>query len=131
MGVRIVAGERSGFAISAPVPQNSNHLRTAFGGSINAVAVLAAYSFLWLELRDQGMEVVIRESSIRFLRPIRETIRAVCLRPDPAKLEKFRDELRTNGKARIALQVSVEEKAILAAKLDGVFVAFRSVRGLR
>ncbi|MEY2577213.1 MAG: hypothetical protein QOI49_37, partial [Verrucomicrobiota bacterium] len=43
MGVRVVANDESGFVIEAPVAFNSNHLRTAFGGSINAVATLAAY----------------------------------------------------------------------------------------
>ena len=76
MGVRVVANDENGFVIEAPVALNSNHLRTAFGGSINAVATLAAYGFLWLELNEAAAHVVVAESSIRFLRPVRETIRA-------------------------------------------------------
>ena len=78
MGLRVVAHGASGFVVEAPVALNSNHLRTAFGGSINAVATLAAYGFLWLELNDAAAHVVVAESSIRFLRPVRETIRAIC-----------------------------------------------------
>ena len=54
MGVRVVAHDENGFIVEAPVALNSNHLRTAFGGSINAVATLAAYGLLWLELREHG-----------------------------------------------------------------------------
>jgi thioesterase domain-containing protein len=43
MGLRVVANDGNGFVVEAPVALNSNHLRTAFGGSINAVATLAAY----------------------------------------------------------------------------------------
>src|SRR3979409_2110962 len=81
MGVRVVANDENGFVIEAPVALNSNYLRTAFGGSINAVATLAAYGFLWLELNDASAHVVVAESSIRFLQPVCETIRALWLRP--------------------------------------------------
>ncbi len=94
MGMRVVAHDEGGFVIEAPVALNSNHLRTAFGGSINAVATLAAYGLLWLELDDPAVHVVVAESSIRFLRPVRETIRAVCQRPGPDEWKAFRDRIR-------------------------------------
>src|SRR5436305_2493288 len=97
MGLRVVANDESGFTVEAPVALNSNHLRTAFGGSINAVATLAAYGFLWMELNDATAHVVVAESSIRFLRPVRETIRATCFRPDQTSLATFRKK----RKARI------------------------------
>src|SRR3979490_546046 len=98
MGVRVVAHDDSGFVVEAPVALNSNHLRTAFGGSINAVATLAAYGFLWLELDDASAHVVVAESSIRFLRPVRETIRAICLQPAPNQLTAFRAQFTAKGK---------------------------------
>ena len=123
MGVRVVANDENGFAIEAPVALNSNHLRTAFGGSINAVATLAAYGFLWLELDDASAHVVVAESSIRFLRPVRETIRAIFLRPAPNQLTAFRAQFTAKGKARIALRVNVVEAGGTAAEFEGLFVA--------
>jgi thioesterase domain-containing protein len=123
MGVRVVANDESGFVIEAPVAFNSNHLRTAFGGSINAVATLAAYGFLWLELNDASVHVVVAESSIRFLRPVRETIRAVCLRPAAEELAAFRSQFKAKGKARITLRVNVIEGGETAAEFEGSFVA--------
>ena len=125
MGLRVLANDNTGFSVAAPVALNSNHLDTAFGGSINAVATLAAYGLLWLELRDAAAEVVIRDSSIRFLRPIRETISAICARPDPAEFAAFKVNLRAKGKARIALRVQVRENDALAAELQATFVALR------
>src|SRR3954470_17920982 len=109
MGLRIVANDENGFVLEAPVALNSNHLRTAFGGSINAVATLAAYGFLWLELNEAAAHVVVAESSIRFLRPVRETIRAICLRPDANVLTEFRNDFAKKRKARITLRVNVIE----------------------
>ena len=121
MGVRVV-GHGESFAIEAPVALNYNHLHTAFGGSINAVATLAAYAFIWLRLGDES-HVVVRESTMRFNRPISETIRAHCQQPTADNLRMFDSALRTKGKARICLDVVVEENGAVAAEFSGIFVA--------
>ncbi len=123
MGVRVVAHDESGFGVEAPVALNSNHLRTAFGGSINAVATLAAYGLLWLEVNDPTVHVVVAESSIRFLRPVHETIRAICQPPPEAELAAFRIQFAGKRKARITLRVHVIERGQIAAEFHGVFVA--------
>ena|SRR5436309_68520 len=125
MGLRVVANDESGFTVEAPVALNSNHLRTAFGGSINAVATLAAYGFLWMELNDAAAHVVVGESSIRFLRPVRETIQATCLRPAADLLGTFRTQFGEKRKARINLRVHVTEAGEIAAEFEGRFVARR------
>jgi thioesterase domain-containing protein len=123
MGLRVVANDENGFVVEAPVALNSNHLRTAFGGSINAVATLAAYGFLWMELNEAAAHVVVAESCIRFLRPVRETIRATCPRGDANTLATFRDHFAKKGKARITLRVHVTEAGETAAEFEGTFVA--------
>jgi thioesterase domain-containing protein len=123
MGVRVVAHDENQFIIEAPVAQNSNHLGTAFGGSINAVATLAAYGLLWLALRERAAHVVVAESSIRFLRPVRETIRAICLCPDQDEWAAFQTGFAEKGKARLTLRVSVVEGERPAAEFEGTFVA--------
>src|SRR5207253_4594247 len=105
MGLRVMAHDEKEFAVEAPVALNSNHLGTAFGGSINAVATLAGYGLLWLELRDDpSVHIVIAESSIRFLRPVRRTIRAVCCRPEEAALAILKSELAAKNRGRIRLR---------------------------
>jgi thioesterase domain-containing protein len=123
MGLRVVANDENGFVVEAPVALNSNHLRTAFGGSINAVATLAAYGFLWIELNEAAAHVVVAESSIRFLRPVRETIRAICNRPDAKALAAFRNQFAEKRSARITLRVNVVEAGEIAAHFEGQFVA--------
>ena len=123
MGVRVLSDDERAFVVTAPVALNYNHLHTAFGGSINAVATLAGYGLLWMELRGEAAHLVIAESSIRFVQPIREMIRAVCAKPDAQQLEAFHESLRANGKAKIALSVQVEEDGKLAAEFQATFVA--------
>jgi thioesterase domain-containing protein len=125
MGVRVVAHDENQFIVEAPVALNSNHLRTAFGGSINAVATLAAYGLLWLGLRDYAVHVVVAESAIRFLRPVRETIRAICLRPEHDEWAAFQTRFAEKHKAHITLRVNVMEAGQTAAEFEGIFVARR------
>ncbi len=125
MGLRVVDDPR-GFALTAPVALNSNHLRTAFGGSINALALLAGYGALWSLLRDRSdAHVVVQASSIKYLRPVRQEIRAVCLDLTSARSEEFERDLRRGRKARLSLRVVVEEEGETAAEFDGRFVALK------
>lgn len=129
MGVRVSADDNGAFVVTAPVALNYNHLHTAFGGSINAVATLAAYGFLWMQLRDEAAHVVVAESLIKFVQPVRETIRAVCSNPDAQQLAAFRSTLRATGKAKIALHVRVvDEDGRPAAEFTATFVALRDAR---
>jgi thioesterase domain-containing protein len=123
MGLRVVSNDDSGFAVEAPVALNSNHLRTAFGGSINAVATLAAYGLLWVELDDPATHVVVAESSIKFLRPVRTMVYAICARPSADAWRAFQTRFAEKGKAHIALRVSVVDAGQIAAEFEGIFVA--------
>ena len=123
MGLRVVADTVHSFAVEAPVLLNHNHLQTAFGGSIFSIATLAGYGLLWMELQGTNAQIVIGSSSIRFLRPVREMIRAVCSRPEDNVLKKFKATLRDHGKARISLSVQVIEGGETAAHFEASFVA--------
>ena len=125
MGVRVVTNDENEFVVEAPVTLNANHLGTGFGGSINAVATLAGYGLVWVDLRDKGAHVVVAESSIRFLRPVRATIRAICRRPKRDEWAAFQARLAETGKARITLRVSVVEADQTAAEFEATFVARR------
>jgi thioesterase domain-containing protein len=125
MGVRVVECTAEKIVLSAPLEANRNHLGTAFGGSLNAVATLTGYTAVWLALDDSAAHVVIRDSSITFRRPVQGVIRAVCLLPEPAALDAFRTDFTRKGKARLALQVSIEHAGQRAVEFAGTFVAVK------
>jgi thioesterase domain-containing protein len=125
MGVRVATYDGQQLVLTAPLTLNHNHLGTAFGGSLSAVATLAGYGLLWLELRDRTCHVVIRESSISFRRPVRKEIRAICRRPDETTLAAFTARFAEKGKARIRLNVTIEEDDLVAVEFAGTFVALK------
>lgn len=125
MGVKVAAYDSGRLVLEAPLTLNHNHLGTAFGGSLAAIATLAGYALLWLELRDRSAHVVIRESTMKFRRPVRGDLRAVCHTPSAAALAAFHETLARTGKARIDLQVTLDEQGEIAVEFQGTFVAVR------
>jgi thioesterase domain-containing protein len=123
MQVRVVSFDQRQLTLAAPLAANHNHLGTAFGGSLAALVMLAGYALLWLELDDPQAHVVISESTLRFRRPVRGTILAVCTRPDQATLAAFHADFAERGKARLQLAVVVEEAGEIAVKFTGTYVA--------
>ncbi len=125
MKISVSSFDAAGLVLEAPLEENHNHLGTAFGGSLSVIATLAAYAFLWIELHDREAHVVIRDSAMSFLRPVRKTLRARCAWPAPETLAEFKACFSRKGKARIVLHVAVEEDGETAVAFQGTFVARR------
>jgi thioesterase domain-containing protein len=125
MGVRVEAGASDALVITAPLEPNHNHLGTAFGGSLSAVATLAAYALLWVELGDRTGHIVVHRSEIVYHRAVRGEIRAICRRPPEAELTEFRRQFADKGKARIRLAATIEHAGRVCVEFAGDFVALR------
>jgi len=122
MGVHVAECDDSHLVLTAPLGPNRNHLQTAFGGSLHALATLCGYSLLWWLLREPHAHIVIRESTIHYEKPVHGELRAVCLAPSPAEMERFRENFSRKGKARISLESTIESNFTTAARFHGVFV---------
>ena len=125
MGVALESYDGTQLVVTAPLAPNHNHLGTAFGGSLSALATLTGYAMLWLQLGDRNAHIVIRESTIRYKRPVRGMLRAFCQRPDEASLAGFRATFAATGKAHIKLQVCIEHAGRACVEFEGDFVALR------
>jgi thioesterase domain-containing protein len=125
LGVRVEEYDGRRLVLTAPLRENVNHLGTAFGGSLHALAVLSGYGLLWLELRDTESDIVIRDSSISYDRPVRDDIRAACVRPEEKMLDAFKRQYHQKGLARIVLTASIEDSGVTAVRFRGTFVAMR------
>lgn len=125
MGVVLESYDAAQLVVTAPLEPNHNHLGTAFGGSLSALATLTGYAMLWLQLGDRNAHIVIRESTIRYKRPVRGMLRAICLRPNEATLAEFRTTFAANGKAHVKLQVRIEHADHVCVEFEGDFVALR------
>ena len=125
MGVKVEDYDGERLVLSAPLEPNVNHLGTAFGGSLHALAVLSGYGLLWLELQETESHIVIRASSISYERPVQGEIRAICVRPNEEALAEFKKSFQQKGKARISLTAIIEDRGHTAVRFQGTFVALR------
>lgn len=125
MGVKVESYDGRQLILTAPLAPNHNHLGTAFGGSLSAIATLAGYSLLWLLLGDREAHIVIRESTIRYRHPVRGEIHARCQRPDAATFTAFKTKFEETGKARLKLQVTIEQEQQVCVEFEGEFVAIK------
>jgi thioesterase domain-containing protein len=134
MGVTVSRLDAAGLELAAPLAPNLNHKRTAFGGSLYSLAVLAAWGTVRRILADAGIKahVVIGEGSLSYLRPVAGEFRAACAAPAEDDAGRFRTALARKGKARIALRCEVRAAAdpegAPAAVFQGIFAASREAR---
>ena len=113
-------------ALTAPLEPNINDKGTAFGGAMAAIAALAGWALTTLALRDHGetAEIVIIDSTLKFLRPVREIVVAECVPPDAAAVEQFIDRYRQRGKARWTVEVIVRANGEPAMTFKGHYGVF-------
>jgi thioesterase domain-containing protein len=125
MGVLVETHDGRQLVLTAPLAANHNHLGTAFGGSLAALATLAGYGLLWLELGNRDAHIVIRRSELDYRHPVTGPLRAICRKPPEAELAVFRATFAKAGKARVRLEVTVEEAGRVCMTFAGTFVAIR------
>jgi thioesterase domain-containing protein len=129
MGVTVVRFDAGGLTLAAPLAANLNHKRTAFGGSLAALATLAGWGLLQLLLRDHApTTVVIRDSTVRYLHPVTQDIEATCPPPAAPELERFLRMFERRGMARIELVATIPAGGEEAVQFRGGYVALNKAR---
>ena len=128
MQARLERCDNAGLTMQAPLAPNINDKGIAFGGSMAAIAALTGWAITTLTLREHGetAEIVIIDSTLKFLRPVRETIVAECVPPDAAAVEKFIERYRQRGKARWTVEVVVRADGEPAMTFSGQYGIFTS-----
>jgi len=113
--------------LSARLTPNLNHERTAFGGSISAVAMLAGWSILRQRFFGEPHvpTLVVHRSESRFDRPVTDDFEAYVTDMTQEKWDEFRLCLERHGKARIELNSVVTCGGEVCARLSGRYVALQ------
>ncbi len=125
LGIEPARCDSTALVLRAPLAPNRNDKDTAFAGSLCAITTLAGWSAIWLALHDADIAgtIVIRDSTIRYFRPVTRDFEAHCLMPTPAHLKRFLSTLRKHGKARVRLRVVIREGGVDALMFTGRYVA--------
>jgi thioesterase domain-containing protein len=127
MATSVTAIDESGIILSAPLLPNINHRSTAFGGSISAVAILSAWTFVHVRLQNLAIpcRIVIQSNSMEYVSPIDAEFQAHCLNPPQQNWERFIAAISKRGKGRIGLNAKVYSRGVLSAIFQGEYVAIK------
>lgn len=125
MGVAVVTATPDGVTLSAPLAPNINHRETVFGGSASAVALLAAWSLLYVRLQHEGIasRVVVQRNTVSYERPITADFTATAAIGNGSTWQSFTHMLKRKGRARITVAVHLHCEGSKVGELVGDFVA--------
>jgi thioesterase domain-containing protein len=127
MGVQAVSLDQDFLIMRAPLEPNRNHIGTAFGGSLHGLGTLASWGLLWLLLESRpDVNLVVRESRMRYLEPAEADLEASCPVPNTGLLNQFLRGVDRRGKAGIELTAEITSDGRVCAAFEGNFVAIRS-----
>jgi thioesterase domain-containing protein len=124
MAVEVRAATTDGVTLYAPLAPNINHRDTVFGGSASAVAILAAWSALYVRMRAEGLggRIVIRRNAMSYERPIAAGFTASAVPPGEPAWSRLAATIGRNRAARIRVGSLLESEGVPVGALDGEFV---------
>jgi len=95
--------------VSAPLEQNINDKKTAFGGSLYNLCVIAAWGMTHLKAKELGLEgdIVVAKGEIDYLRPLRSRLIAKAESPLEAQLVHAKESYDRKGRAIFVIHVTV------------------------
>ncbi|KRB93774.1 YiiD C-terminal domain-containing protein [Noviherbaspirillum sp. Root189] len=124
MGVQVHAATEERVELRAPIGPNINHEATVFGGSASAVAILSAWTLVYLRLQASGLpgRVVIQANNMLYQKPMSAAFSAIASSGDERSWERLFNAVRRGRMARITVQSVLECEGKQAGQLEGTFV---------
>jgi len=125
MGVEVLEATVNGVKLAAPLSPNINHRETVFGGSASAVAILSAWSLLYLRLLNENINsrIVIQRNTMTYEHPITDMFTASSVVCDRSAWLKFITTLKRKNRARIKISSILHCNEKKVGEFGGDFVA--------
>jgi len=125
MQTEVVRADTDKVILQAPLAPNINHRETAFGGSASALAILSAWTLLYVRLQQAGLHsrVVIQRNCMHYQRAIVDRFEAVAVIEEALHWQRFVRTLTRKGRARINVTATLHCRDEKVGELEGDFVA--------
>ncbi|MDB6061763.1 MAG: thioesterase domain protein [Verrucomicrobiaceae bacterium] len=125
MQINVVRAEPELIEFSAPLAPNSNVHDTLFGGSSAAIAMVAAWSLVYIGMQKEelGSNLVVLRQNMTYLRPVAGEFTIVATFAHENVWSDFVATLNSKGRARILLDVALQYDGQLAGKLEAEMAA--------
>jgi thioesterase domain-containing protein len=124
MELQVERSRTDSVVLKAPLEPNVNHRETVFGGSAAALAMLAGWGLVYINVNDwiDSKRIVIQQNEMAFEEPIKGTFTASCESPPDSEWNEVRSNLNRWDKARIHLDVTVAVEGERVGTFEGAYV---------
>lgn len=125
MDVQVIEADLNNVKLFAPIGPNINHRETVFGGSASTLAILSAWTLLYIRLNAAGINsrVVIHKNTMSYDKPILSDFFAICGFNDADTWSKFIAILHRKKLSRIEMKSSLLCDSEIVGRFVGKFVA--------
>lgn len=127
MAVSVIEVNPESVVLGAPLAPNVNVHETVFGGSAAALALLAAWSLLYLRMLGTGLNghLVIQRNTVNFELPISGSFTAHSSFTRADAWAPFAQTFMRRGMARITMSSVLVFDGRTTGRFEGEFVATR------
>ena len=124
LGLHVLEHNEHGLTVTGPFEPNKNLHNTVFAGSIYCFATLAGWSLVHSISHQQNLKgsIVLHHAQIDYKRPITSDPTAFARQPDAMALAEFTRVFLTKGKAKLRVEVDLNQDDKLAARFFGDYV---------
>jgi thioesterase domain-containing protein len=113
--------------LKAPLDPNINDKKTAFGGSLYNISVMACWGMAYLKTLEANIQCnqVVTKASIEYKAPVHGTLRATCIAPGDEVVNAFINNFNEKGRARITLNSTIECSGKTAVEFEGTYAILK------
>lgn len=127
IGIEIAQQGELSLSLRAPLANNINHKSTAFGGSLYSVSVLTGWGLIHNMLQANNLtgHIVIQQSQCDFILPVNSDLISHCTFESSQQVERFIKTYQRHGRARLKLDVTIQQENTVAMRFNGSYVIHR------
>lgn len=127
LGIKISRMTEDCLVMQGDFALNKNHLNIVFGGSIAAISITTAWSFLQHRIVLAGLNgaLVIKQQTVKFLLPIRSEFECIASLHANEDWAPFLTSYRQRGRARIQVNAQLQCEGKTCATFEGTFVLYQ------
>ena len=125
MNIQIDTYDNGRLITKAPLDININDKGTAFGGSLNTMTIISAWSMCWLISKELGYDsknIVIIENKSSFKAPVTKGIICNTVKPSEEEIVIVKEKLERKGSASIKIYSRVVEDDKVCLDFEGYYV---------
>lgn len=117
--------DHAGPTLTAPLAVNSNHLGTAFGGSIATLAILTGWAAVHYRLVAEARpaRIVVQRTAMEYLDPAQSDLTATGAPIEAGSWRRLVRGLERHGRGRTVVTVTVSAGDATVAVFEGTYVA--------